>query len=275
VDKLQGRNALLTGASGGIGRQIARALAADGVNVALSGRREDALTELAQELQAQGVRSTSVAADLADREQLRNLLPRAEQALGPIDVLVNNAGLENTSAFTAYTEQELVEMVEVNLTAPMLLTHAAVPSMLERGGGHVVFVSSLAGKVGPAYSGPYAATKAGLIGLTQSLRAEYAQKPIGFSVVCPGFTAGDGMYQRMADEGHTSNRLLGETSTEKVAAAVVRAIKQDVPEIVESGAPVRPALALQQLAPRLVERISPRFGATDLFRRVAESRGRG
>lgn len=274
MKQLSGANALVTGASGGIGAEIARRLAGEGVNLALSGRREDALASVAAEVSALGVRCVTVPADLLDREQVRGLLHRVEAELGDIDVLVNNAGVEGVSSFTACSEQELSEMIEVNLTVPMLLTHAAVEGMLSRGRGHVVFISSLAGKVGPAYSQPYAASKAGLIALNQSLRAEYAASPVGFSVICPGFTAGDGMYQRMADQGHTSNWLVGETNIAKVAKAVVRAIEDDVPEIVESGAPIRPMLALQQLAPGIVERLTPHFGVTEMFGRVARSRGR-
>jgi short-subunit dehydrogenase len=272
---LTGSTALVTGASGGIGAHIARRLAEEGVRLALSGRREDALQTLAQELSGLGVEAAVVPADLADRGQLDGLIERAQVALGAIDVLVNNAGIENTSAFTSYTERDLTDMLEVNLTAPLLLTHKLLGGMLERGRGHVVFVASLAGKVGPAYSEPYAASKAGLIGLTQSLRAEYANSPVGFSVVCPGFVAGDGMYQRMVEEGHGSNRLLGETSTAKVADAVVRAITANLAEVVESGAPVRPLLALQQLSPGLAEWIVPKTGLTEIFRGVAVSRGRG
>lgn len=274
MKQLSGANALVTGASGGIGAEIARRLADEGVGLALSGRRKDALASVAAEVSALGTHCVTIPADLRDREQVRGLLDRAEAELGDIDVLINNAGVEGVSSFTSCSEQELSEMIEVNLTVPMLLTHAAVPGMLSKGRGHVVFISSLAGKVGPAYNQPYAASKAGLIALTQSLRAEYSGSPVGFSVVCPGFTAGDGMYQRMADQGHTSNRFVGETSTLKVAEAVVRAIKHDVPEIVESGAPIRPMLALQQLAPRIVERLAPHFGVTEMFSRVAESRGR-
>ena len=146
--------------------------------------------------------------------------------------------------------------------------------MLERGRGHVVFISSLAGKIGPAYNEPYAATKAGLIGLTQSLRAEYSKAPVGFSVVCPGFTAGDGMYQRMVEEGVSSNRVLGETTLDEVADRVVEAIRKDSPEIIVSGSPIRPMLALGQMAPRLAERMVERFGGTEIFRRTAAARGR-
>ena len=165
-------------------------------------------------------------------------------------------------------------MVDLNLVAPLLLTHRVLPGMLERGRGHVVFISSVAGKLGPAYQAPYAASKAGLIGLTQSLRAQYLDAPVGFSVICPGFVGGDGMYQRMVEEGFSSNRLMGATTIDKVAVQVLAAIRRDSPEVIEAGSPLRPVLALGQLAPRLVERGMPRVGATELFRRLAVSRGR-
>jgi short-subunit dehydrogenase len=274
MKSLQGGVALVTGASGGLGTHLARRLAREGMNVAVSGRREDALAGVVAELGALGVRSVAVPADLSDLTQVDPLIDGVESALGPVDVLVNNAGVESIGAFTTYTRDELTSMVDVNLTAPLLLTHRLTPGMLERGRGHVVFIASVAGKVGPAFNEPYAATKAGLIGLTQSLRAEYLHAPVGFSVVCPGFIAGDGMYARMAQAGHRSNRVMGETTTEKIAEAVVRAIREDRAEIVESGAPIRPMLALAQLAPGLVERVAPRFGVTDLFRGVAAARGR-
>ncbi|HTB49932.1 MAG TPA: SDR family NAD(P)-dependent oxidoreductase [Solirubrobacteraceae bacterium] len=274
MKSLQDRVALVTGASGGLGTHIARRLAHEGMSVAVSGRREDALAEVAAELGALGVKAVAVPADLSDLSTIDSLVDSVQAALGPIDVLVNNAGVESVGAFTAYTTEELSSMVDVNLTAPLLLTRRLTPGMLERGRGHVVFISSVAGKVGPAFNEPYAATKAGLVGLTQSLRAEYLEAPVGFSVVCPGFIAGDGMYARMAEAGHRSNRIMGETTTEKVAEAVVRAIREDKAEIVESGAPIRPMLALAQLAPGLVERLSPRFGVTELFRKVAADRGR-
>ncbi|HTA96747.1 MAG TPA: SDR family NAD(P)-dependent oxidoreductase [Solirubrobacteraceae bacterium] len=274
MKNLQGGIALVTGASGGLGTHIARRLAREGMNVAVSGRRERALEAVAAELGGLGVKSVAVPADLSDLSATDTLIDSVENALGPIDVLVNNAGVESVGAFTSYTREELTSMVDVNLTAPLLLTHRLTPGMLERGRGHVVFIASIAGKVGPAFNEPYAATKAGLVGLTQSLRAEYLDSPVGFSVVCPGFIAGDGMYARMVDDGHHSNRMMGETTTEKVAEAVVRAIREDRAELLESGTPIRPMLALGALAPGLVERVAPRFGVTELFRRVAVSRGR-
>jgi short-subunit dehydrogenase len=271
---LRGGTALVTGASGGIGTFIARGLAREGMDVVVSGRRVDALGSVVEELRGMGVRAEAVPADLFDLKQVESLIDRSEAVLGPLDVLINNAGVEYTAAFTNCSREELTSMVDVNLTAPLLLTHRVVPGMLARRRGHVVFISSLAGKLGPAYSEPYASTKAGLVGLTQSLRAEYLHAPVGFSVVCPGFVAGDGMYQRMVEQGVQSNRLMGSTTPEKVAIKVIAAIRRDRPEVVESGAPIRPMLALAQLAPRLVERLTPRFGVTEIFRRAAAARGR-
>jgi short-subunit dehydrogenase len=274
VKELQGRVALVTGASGGIGTHIARALAAQGMDVVVSGRREDALAEVVRELEGTGVRAAAVPADLGDLDQIDPLVERSEAALGPIDVLVNNAGIETASAFHKSPREELMSMVDVNLTAPMLLTRRVLPGMLERDRGHVVFISSVAGKIGPAFNEPYAATKGGLVRLTQSLRAEYDESPVGFSVVCPGFVAGDGMYQRMKDSGIRSNRIMGETTTEKVASGVVRAIRRDLPQVIDGGSPVRPLLAIGELSPRLLERVVRRSGAKQLFRKLAKDRGR-
>ncbi len=244
------------------------------MDVVVSGRREDALESLAGELAALGVAAHVVPAELADASQLDSLIDRAESSAGPVDVLVNNAGIEVAAAFPRYTLEELRSTIEVNLVAPMLLTHRVLPGMLARGRGHVVFISSVAGKLGPAYEAPYAATKAGLVALTQSLRAEYLGRPVGFSVVCPGFVAGEGMYERMVEQGISSNPLLGSTTLERVAEKVVDAIRRDRPQVLESGAPVRPMLALGEYAPRLVERLTDRAGATEMFRRAAANRDR-
>jgi short-subunit dehydrogenase len=274
MESLHGRTALVTGSSGGIGTHIARALGRAGANVIVSGRREDALRTMVEELRGLGVLSEALVADLADLKQAEELIPRSEQVFGTLDVLVHNAGIELASSFVRYTREELLTMINVNLAAPLLMTRRALPGMLERRRGHVVFISSMAGKLGTAYQEPYCASKAGLIGLTQSLRAEYLGQPVGFSVICPGFVAGDGMYQRMTEQGLRSSRIVGATTTDRIADQVVRAIRDDLPEVVDSGSPVRPVLALSELAPRLTERLLSRVGTTELFRRLAASRGR-
>ena len=266
--------ALVTGASGGLGTHIARGLARSGADVIVTGRREDALAEVASELSGLGVQALAVAADVADPDQLDSLVEQGEAKLGGIDVLVNNAGVEIPSAFTNYTREELTEMVAVNLTAPLLLTQRLLPGMLARGRGHVVFISSVAGKLGTAYQVPYAATKAALVSLAQSLRFEYSSAPVGFSVICPGFITGDGMYQRMIEAGFRSSGRLPETDTTKVTERVLEAIRDDRPEVIELGMPLRPMLAVGQMAPRLLERAVRRGGVTELFRRVAALHGR-
>ena len=272
--RLRGGTALVTGASGGIGPYIATELARAGMNVVVSGRRQNALAAAVAQLRNIGVQAEAVPADLSDLAEAETFIDRSEAALGPLDVVVNNAGVEYVSSFTRSTPEELVSTININLTAPLLITRHVLPAMLDRGRGHIVFIASVAGKVGPAYAGPYAASKAGLIALTQSLRAEYRTTSVGFSVVCPGFVAGDGMYQRMVEVGAVSNRLLGTTTRQRIAEKVVDAIQRDVPEVVESGAPIRPMLALSQVAPRLLDGVAPRVGLTEVFRRAAVARGR-
>jgi short-subunit dehydrogenase len=270
---LAGAVALVTGASGGLGPHIARALARAGTSVAVSARRADALASVVADLRELGVQADAVPIDLGEPGSAQPLIERAESALGPIDVLVNNAGVEFTAAFSSQPPEELQATIEINLVAPLLLTRQVLPGMLERGRGHVVFMASLAGKAATPYDAAYAASKAGLVGLARSLRAEYRAAPVGFSVVCPGFVTGDGMYQRMVEHGVSSNWILGETTMDKVVAAVLDAIRRDRPQVVESGAPIKPLLALGELAPRTAERIVDAAGVPKIFRAAAAARG--
>jgi short-subunit dehydrogenase len=269
---LRGRNALLTGAAGGIGVHIARALAGEGVRVALSGRNSAALEELRDHLRANGATAEVVTADLGDAGAVAGLIAETERVLGPIDILVNNAGLEFTSSFTRTTLDELKSTIDVNLLAPTVLTHGVVPGMLERGRGHIVQISSVAGKAGPPYDSVYAATKAGLVGLTQGLRAEYRDTPVGFSVICPGFIADDGMFGRAQEKGVRAPFMAAPSKPEKVGAAVIKAIRRDVPEIIVNSSPLRPVLALGTLWPRAGEFLFDRVGVAATFRAMANAR---
>lgn len=271
---IAGRTALLTGASGGIGAKIAEALADAGANVVVSGRRKDALDAVAAEVEKRGGKAAVVPADLADFDAIEGLITSAEAALGPIDILVNNAGLEYAAPFTEFTRDEITSLIDVNVTSPMLLTQRVLRGMVERARGSVVFIASGAGHFPPAYASHYAASKAALIALTKSLRAEYADSPVGFSVVSPGFVAGDGMYQRIIDSGVKKPALMGTTTTEKVAAAVVRAIQREPVEILITGSPARPLSAIATMAPKTGERLVDRFGMHQAFRQAARIRGR-
>ena len=157
----------------------------------------------------------------------------------------------------------------------MVLARHALPGMLARGRGHIVVVSSLAGRGGDAYNVPYATTKAGLIGFARSLRAELADGPVGASVICPGFIARDGMYaQFQEDLGSNAPVALRAVEPERVARAVIDAIVDDRPDMLVTGWPMRPLLAIQELAPRLAERIVQATGAGRFFAAVAERTGR-
>jgi len=268
--ELRGTTGLLTGAAGGLGSEMARRLAREGVTLALSGRNVVGLEQLRGELPGDG--HAVVPGDLESADDVAALVSKAEEAVGPLDLLVNNAGIELTAHFTDLTPAELEQIVQVNLTAPLLLTHRVLPGMLERGRGHVVQISSVAGLVSPAHTEPYGATKGGLVRLTESLRNEYRDSGVGFSAVCPGFARGAGMYQRMADTGQVAPKLLGTTSDEKVAADVVSAVVRDRAVVVSNSQPVRPLLALGALSPRFIAWATNRLGANRLMRRAADAR---
>jgi len=162
----------------------------------------------------------------------------------------------------------------VNLIGAMLLTWMVLPGMLGRRSGHIVNVSSLAGKAGPPCFEPYAATKAGLIAFTESLRAEYRDTGVSASVICPGFVT-TGIYEQMRKETHIDGpKLLGPSSPELVARAVVRAIRKDIPEIIVNPGPTRLLTTLAELSPSLAEWIMRRSGVVKWFKQCAESRER-
>jgi short-subunit dehydrogenase len=265
VDDLRGANALLTGAAGGLGRHIADGLAAKGVRLALSGRHAEPLEELCHQLRQRGAYAQVVLADLGDVEQTAALIEQAEATIGPLDLLVNNAGVEVVAAYPAFTDEELAAITRVNLIAPMVLTRHVLPGMLARERGHIVMVSSLAGRGGNAYNVLYATTKSGLVGFTRSLRAELAGTSVGASVICPGFVARDGMYSRMQEIGVNAPIALRAVQPERVTNTVLEAIENDRPDALVTAWPMRPLLALQELAPRLAERIVTATGASKFF----------
>jgi NAD(P)-dependent dehydrogenase (short-subunit alcohol dehydrogenase family) len=181
--------ALITGASGGIGAATARRLAAAGRDIALHAHRNARAAEsLAAELQASGVRAAVLTADLTDRDQARALVPRAIEALGDLEVLVNNAGIDvrRPTYLGEYDEELWDRMLAIHLTAPYLTVRAALPGLVARGGGAIVTVSSIAGVVAwPGNSG-YNAAKAGVINFTRTVATEFADRGVRANCVCPG-----------------------------------------------------------------------------------------
>jgi len=269
---LRGRHVLLTGASRGIGAYVARALAGRGARLTLVARSKDELEAVAAEVRGLGAEAVALSADLARREELARLVEAAERGAGPVDVLVNNAGIEIAGHYAALDEEAIVKLLDVNLRAPMLLTRKVLPGMLARRWGHVCNVSSLAGKVGTPFNEPYSASKFGLSGFTESMRITYAGSGVGFSSVCPGFVREAGMHARTVATGVVEPRLVGATTPEAVARAMLRAIEGDVPEILVTPGPMRPLLAASALSPRLTDWAARVMGVRDFFARTVAAR---
>jgi short-subunit dehydrogenase len=268
MEELRGTHAVVTGASRGIGVHVARALAHEGMNLTLAARSAGDLEAVRTEMESLGVRAQAVVCDVAVADDRARLLADAEAQLGPIDVLVNNAGIERIRRFEESTEEDFAETLAINLEAPILLTRAVVPGMLERGRGHVVNMASGAGKVGVAYGTSYCASKHGLVGFTHSLRAEYDRSPVGFSVVCPGFVTDDGMYDRWAQRGIHAPKLAGTSTPEKVARVVVDSIRRDRAEVIVNTPPARPLVVLANAFPSIVPTLLRRLGYTGTFEKV-------
>jgi short-subunit dehydrogenase len=271
---LRGANTLVTGAAGGLGHYIARALASEGANLVLSDVPEAPPEDLAEELRARSVRVEIVTADLAKRADVDSLVSRAEEALGPLDVLVNNAGLEFGGAFLVNTLDELESITEVNLLAMMILTHEVLPGMLERGRGHVVNIASLAGKCPPPNLVSYAATKHGVVGFTHSLRAELKDFPVGFSAICPAFVGRVGMYGRLEDQVPDPPAVLGPVPPERVGDAVVEAIREDRAEMIVGSPVLRGLAGLYFTAPKLVAGLMNNRRTREFADAFARARGR-
>jgi short-subunit dehydrogenase len=261
---------LLTGANGGLGEPIARELAARKVKLALVAYPGAGLGRVKEEVEAMGCRAMTVQFDLRNREDLPSLLSTVARELGPVDVLINNAGVEYTSTYHELGEAAIRDTLLVNLEAPMMLTWLLLPGMLERKRGHVVNISSLAGMARPAFQEPYSATKAGLLGFTGSLRATYRGTGVSASAIVPGFVEA-GIYARLKESvGHSAPPLLGACPPERVARAVVRAITQDQGEVYVSKYPVRPLLMLSVLSPLLGAWITRVTGANGFFGKAVE-----
>jgi 3-oxoacyl-[acyl-carrier protein] reductase len=181
---LTGKTALVTGATGGIGSAIARALHGRGATVALSGTRREKLEELAAGL---GERAHVLPANLSALDEVDALVPAAEAAMGGLDILVNNAGITRDNLFIRMKDEEWDQVIQVNLTANFRLSRAAAKLMMRRRWGRIVQITSVVGVTGNPGQGNYAAAKAGLIGMSKSLAAEIASRNVTVNCLAPGF----------------------------------------------------------------------------------------
>lgn len=202
---LTGKTALVTGASGGIGKDIAKGLHAAGATVGLSGTRQDALEALAKEL---GARAHVLPCNLAQRAETDLLLPAAEAAMGGVDILINNAGVTRDMLFMRLKDEDWDAVLEINLTSAFRLSRAALRGMMKKRFGRIIGITSIVGVTGNPGQGNYAAAKAGMIGMSKSLAGEVAARGITVNCVAPGF-----IESPMTD-------VLNETQKERILSAV-------------------------------------------------------
>ena len=248
--EISGARVLLTGATGGLGQAMARALAARGARLVLTGRRTEILEPLAEETRAE-----LKAVDLADRDAVAQLASESVD----VDVLIANAALPGSGPLDDYSVEQLDRVLDVNLRAPIALAHALVPHMVGRGRGQLVFISSLAGKSAPVSSSLYSATKFGMRGFALGLRADLHGKGVGVTTVFPGFIRDAGMF---AESGVKLPPGVGTRTPDDVAKAVVKAVESDPAEIDVAPVSLRAGAAFAGLAPDLAATVSRKLGAS-------------
>jgi len=251
-------NVLITGATGGIGHAIARALGARGAQLTLSGRRADALEPLARELGGR-----AAVCDLSDREATARLARDA----GDVDVLIANAALPATGELSEFSQEQVDRTLEVNLRAPIALAKALSPGMIQRRRGHMVFISSLSGKSANPSSSLYSATKFGLRGFALSLREDLRRDGVGVSVVLPGFIRDAGMF---AEANVELPWGVGTRTPDDVAAGVIAAIEHNRPEVEVAPLSLRLGASFATVAPGLSATVARWLGSERVSRDMAE-----
>lgn len=240
---------LVTGATGGLGQAIARAFAARGASLILTGRRAEALEPLAGELSGR-----AIVCDLSRRDEVDRLLSVA----GNVDVLVANAGVPATGVLVELAQEQIDRMLEVNLRAPVALARALAPAMIARGRGHMVFMASLSGKAAGPASSIYSATKFGLRGFALGLREDLQPHGVGVSTILPSFIGDAGMF---ADSGVKLPRGVGTRTSDDVAAAVIRAIESNRAELDVAPLGLRLGATFAGVAPGVAAAVSRRLGS--------------
>lgn len=222
---LQGRTAAITGASAGIGEATAVALARAGAAVALGARREDRIGEIAERIESEGGTAVPLTTDIGVEDEARGFVEGAKDRLGRLDILVNNAGVMLLGPVEGADVSEWRRMIDVNVLGLLYCTHAALPIMREQGGGHIVNVSSVAGRVAGAGSAVYNFTKFGVHGFSEGLRQEALNANVRVTVVAPGFVDTE-------LQGHNTNPAVVE-ATEKARSQIGEVLRsEDIAEAI-------------------------------------------
>jgi short-subunit dehydrogenase len=247
----------VTGATGGLGQAIASAFADRGATLILSGRRAEVLEPLADRLGAR-----MVVCDLSQRAEVDRLIGEADR----VDVLVANAALPASGVFTELEQEQIDRMLEVNLRAPIALCRGLAPAMAARRSGHLVLVSSLAGKAASPASAIYSATKFGLRGFAHGIREDLRAHGVGVSVVLPGFIRDAGMF---ADAGVQLPRGIGTRTPQHVADAVIEAVEHNRAEVDVAPLGLRLGAAFAGLAPGIAASVSRKMGSDRVASKLA------
>lgn len=253
------KTVLLTGASGGIGAYIARALAKQGATVIGVARNQTALDQICAEVETLGGKGVNFIADLQNLTALADLTDQIREEVGPVDVLINNAAIERFRPFQAYSLEDLQAITVTNLLAPMELCRLLLPAMIARQSGHIVNISSGAGKHGAPFNSVYSATKAALINWSEGLRLELQDYQVGVSVICPGVTDA-GMFHALETEAPRAMKVI---PPEVVAEVVLSAVKHNSPEVNLDGLTSKVFSVISQLSPRLSDAILRKVGIVE------------
>jgi short-subunit dehydrogenase len=265
MGRLSGKSVVLTGASQGLGVVMARALAAEGADLLLAARSEDKLKAVALAMPP-GTHVFTQVTDVTSAAGRSALLARANAEFGALDVLINNAGVEDLGVYAEQEPAVLRRIVETNLLAPMFLTREVLPAMLKRRSGQVVNISSLAGRTGMPFGAAYSASKGGLAEWSISLAAELRDSGVAVSVICPGFVTETGMFSR---KDAPAPKSIGASSPEAVARAVLKVLRTRKVEVVVNPKPVRLLMALKALSPEAALAVGRRLGLVEFVKRIS------
>lgn len=221
--RLSDRVVIVTGSGRGLGKAIALRLAREGASIAVTGPHRDELLEVASEIEAMGRRALAIVVDVSREDDVKTMAERAREGLGPIDVLVNNAGIIGPTSLAVHIElAEWDRVLAVNLTGAFLCCRAVLPEMMARRSGKIINIASMAGKIGYALRSPYAASKWGLIGLTRTLAKELGEYNIQVNAVCPGPVAGPRMQRVIEQRAAQLGQSVHDVERQYLEAAALR-----------------------------------------------------
>jgi short-subunit dehydrogenase len=267
----QGSTALVTGASRGIGSLIAREIAKEGGHVVLTGRSVAELEAVTAGLTAAGADVSFVPADLTQAGAAEALVRTIERQRGGVDLLVNNAGGDPLREFHTMTIEENLRTLQLNLVAPLELSHAVLPGMLSRGRGHIVNISAMAGRLSFPYTEVYSAAKDGIIAFTRVFRGDYHASGVSASVLILGAIKGAGQGQRTLDQaGMKAAAYMA--PAQSVARAVVKAVRKDRTELVIMPGPARLMRAVMDYFPGLGPAVNRKAGTSATMQKIIEQR---